>query len=98
MVTKKSGLAVLLIAIFLINSVYVSAISASIGNARMVLYPEVNGWTTTKIDKTIYTRNVNNQSVNVTLMIDSDSDPILEIIDESFILQPGEEKDAKFVV
>ena len=76
----------------------VSAITGSMGNARMTLYPEVNGKTFTTIEKTILIRNINNVSANISLKTDADGEKFLEIVDKEFVLQPNEEKKAKFVV
>jgi len=82
----------------LINSMFISAITGSIGNAKMVLYPEVNGWTNTVIEKTVLVKNVNDVPINITLELDENATKFIEIIDKSFILEPGEELKAKFEV
>jgi hypothetical protein len=85
--------------LFLISSsAIISATTGSIGNAKMVLYPEVNGWTNTVIEKTISVNNVNDFAVNITLKPDSNATKFIDIIDESFILQPGEEKKAQIEI
>ncbi|MCX6750855.1 MAG: hypothetical protein NTZ83_05335, partial [Candidatus Pacearchaeota archaeon] len=85
--------------LFLISgSVLVSALTGSIGNAKMVLYPEVNGWTNTVIEKTIAVYNVNDVPVNITLKTDANATEFVELIDESFILEPGEEKEAQIEI
>ena len=89
----------LILLIILVNSAFASAITANIGNARMVLYPEVNGWTTTKIEKSILVKNVNDVPVNITLQVDETTpSSLLEVIDKEFQLQAGEEKKAEFLV
>jgi len=89
----------ILVLLFLIgNSFAVSAITGSMGNARMVLYPEFNGKTYNPIDKTILVKNINNVSINISLKADSDGEKFLEIIDKEFTLQPNEEKKAEFLV
>jgi hypothetical protein len=53
----KKGLFLIAFAfVILANSVFVSAITGSMGNARVVLYPEVNGWTNTIIERSILVR------------------------------------------
>jgi ABC-type Na+ efflux pump permease subunit len=85
--------------LFLISGiVFVSAITGSIGNAKMVLYPEVNGWTNTVIEKTILVNNVNNVPVNITLKTDENASKFIELIDESFILEPGESTKAQIEI
>lgn len=76
----------------------VSAITGSMGNARMVLYPEVNGLINTIIDKSILVKNVNDVAIDIRLEIDEGSTDFLELVDEEFTLQPGEEKKAGFKV
>lgn len=97
--TKEKGMFVLtcvLITLLLISSVY--ALTGSMGNARMILYPEVNGWFTTTIEKSILVKNVNEVPINITLEADEKGKEFLEVIDNSFILQPNTEKNAQFVV
>ena len=77
---------------------FLTAITGSIGNAKMVLYPEVNGITFTKIEKSILVKNVNEESINVTLQIDEETAKFIELIDESFTLDAGEEENADFIV
>ncbi len=90
----------IVIAIFflLISVGFASSITGAMGNARMILYPEVNGWTNTIIEKSILTKNVNDVSINITLQIDQEGEKFLELIDKSFILQPHTEKKAEFIV
>jgi hypothetical protein len=97
---KKSftlGVVVLCLALVL-NSVLLSAITGSMGNARMVLHPEVNGFTNTVIDRTILIKNVNDVPINITLQRNENATKFVTLIDESFILQPGEERKAAFQV
>jgi len=95
-ITKEFIVVILLI--ILVNIMFVSAITGTMGNAKMILYPEVNGFTTTKIEKSILTKNVNDIPINVTLKIDEGGKEFLELIDKSFILPAGEEKKAEFLV
>lgn len=76
----------------------VSAVTGSIGNGKMVLYPEVNGWTNTVIPKTILVNNVNDIPVNITLKLDSNASDFIDLIDETFILEAGESKKAEIVI
>lgn len=68
------------------------------GNSRMILYPDVNGLTNTVLEKTILVNNVNNVSLNITLVPDANATKFINIIDKTFILQPGEDKAAQFEV
>lgn len=98
MAIKKTLVFAFAILFLISGSVLVSAITGSIGNGKMVLYPEVNGWTNTIIDKTILVNNVNEVPVNVTLKLDSNSSEFIELIDESFILEAGESKKAEIII
>jgi hypothetical protein len=93
---KRFVLASVLIVLLLLN--LTSALTGSIGNAKMVLYPEVNGWLTTTIEKSILVKNVNEEYINIKLEVDAEGNNFLELIDEEFILAPGEEKKAQFLV
>jgi len=84
--------------LLIFNLVSVSAITGSMGNAKMILYPEVNGWFTTTIEKTILVKNVNDIPIDIKLETDSDGSEFIEIIDEEFSLEPGAEKKAEFLV
>ncbi len=96
---KKSMIFFILVSLFLIgNSFAVNAITGSMGNARMILYPEFNGKFYEPIDKTILIKNVNNVSINVTLELDESGKEFIELIDKSIILQPNEETKARFTV
>ena len=89
---------IILIGLVIINILSVSAITGSIGNAKMVLYPEVNGFTITTIEKTILVKNMNNVSVNISLKIDENSSKFIEVIDKEFVLGPNTEKKAQFTI
>jgi hypothetical protein len=96
----KSGtllLGVFTLLVLVISISLVSGITAKIGNARMVLYPEFENGKAV-IEKSVRVINDNNVSVNVSLYYSEDFEGIIEIIDENFVLQPGEEKDARFVL
>jgi len=83
---------VLLITINLLASV--SAITASIGNGRMILRLE-KGET---IEKYIKVINNNNVSVNINLTASGDLADWIKIKDGAFTLQQGEEKKAYFEI
>ncbi len=82
--------------VFLIS--FVSALTGSMGNARMVLRPEVNFPETTTIDKYILVNNVNDVPINISVFEANDEKNIIEVIDSGFILQPGESKEARFKI
>lgn len=77
---------------------FTSALTASIGNARAVIYPELKAFGTTDIDRTIKVINTNNVSVNVSIYVPTEFQNIAEVKDKSFILAPKEEKDAKYTI
>ena len=95
---KKTLILAFTILFLISGSVLVSAVTGSIGNAKMVLYPEVNGWTNTVIEKKIQVNNVNDIPINITLKLDQNSSEFIELIDESFILEPGETKKAQIEI
>ena len=87
----------ILFLVIILGAIETSAITGNIGNARMVLYPEV-GLFGTSIEKTILVSNINDEAINVSLVADSNISEITKIIDENFILQPDEQKDARIVL
>ncbi len=96
---KDKKILILFAFMFLISgTLVVSAITGSIGNGRMILYPEVNGWSNTIVQKTILVNNVNDVPVNITLQLDSNASKFIELIDETFILEPDENKKAEIKI
>lgn len=88
---------VLICTIFvLLLAVNTFALTASIGNARMILYPEVTPGETTVLEKSILVKNTNEIPVMITLEALPEIVEITEILDPEFVLEPGEEKDARF--
>jgi hypothetical protein len=77
---------------------FVSAITGSMGNARMVLYPEVNGITNTIIEKSILVKNVNDVPITVKLEVEESSVDFLELMEEEITLEPGTDKRVEFEV
>jgi len=71
-------------------------LTASIGNAKMILNTEVVAGTPTMIDRTIKVNNVNDVAVHVVLKPGDALVGITTILDEEFDLQPHESKDARF--
>ena len=84
----------ILVFLFTFNSFGVSALTGSIRNARMILYPEV-GFFGTSIEKTILVENVNDVPVKVLL---ENSGKIIKLIDKEFILEAGTNKKARFKI
>lgn len=96
--TKRFSIVVAILFVLLITIGVVSAITGAMGNARMILYPEVNGITFTEIEKSILVKNVNDVPINITLRIDEEGQKFIELIDETFILEPNTEDNAEFIV
>ena len=78
--------------LFLVGSV--SGITGSIGNARMILRAETGD----VIEKYILVKNVNNVSVEIELSASGDLAEYIDVLDDSFLLEPKSEKKARFVV
>ncbi len=97
---KEFGLITLAFITILLLSQFalVSAITGSMGNARMVLYPEVNGLTNTIIEKSILVKNVNEVPITIKLEVDESSTEFLELVDTDVELEPGTEKRMAFKV
>ena len=98
MIKRLSVGVIAVLFILLIIASFASAITGAMGNAKMVLYPEVNGFTYTKIEKSILTKNVNDVPINISLQVDNETAKFIELIDETFILEPHTEKKAEFIV
>ncbi|MBI2629790.1 hypothetical protein HYW76_01685 [Candidatus Pacearchaeota archaeon] len=90
----KLKIITLVLALILVSSAPVFGITAALGNARMVLYPEVG----TTLYKTILVKNMNDVSVNITLTVDEEIREVVEAIDNEFILLPGEERNAQIKI
>ena len=82
----------LLVAIILISNVF--ALTASIGNARMVLRTE----TGEKLEKYILVKNVNDVPVDIELIASGDLENYIDIKDDNFRLEPEEDKKAYFTI
>ena len=82
--------------LFVLTLTPVLALSASIGNARMILYPTIVPGETSTIEKTILVRNINNVSVMIHLESLGDIENMTELLDNDFVLEPLQEKDARF--
>ena len=82
----------LLMTLILISNVL--AITASIGNARMILRAETGDI----LEKSILVKNVNDVAVNIILTASGDLEKDIIIKDKNFILQPNEEKKAFFTI
>lgn len=89
---KKLIFAGFLMVLLVLSLVNVSAITGKIGNGRMIINLEVGDI----LNRTIRVINDNDAALNITLTGSGDLVDYLEIIDDSFILQAGEEKKARF--
>lgn len=83
-----------LILIVLMNIVSVSAITGSIGNARMILRAEQGD----EIEKYVLVKNVNDVAVNIKVTAGGDLADYIDIKDKEFTLQPGDELKAQFTI
>lgn len=75
-----------------VSSVY--AITGSIGNARMILRPEVGD----TIDRTILVKNVNDVPLDIELSASGDLENDINIKDSEFRLEAGDERKAAFTI
>lgn len=75
-----------------------NALTARIGNSLILVPAEVESGKTTIIEKTISIENTNPTSVNVTLRASSEIQDVVQVIDNDFIMQSTESKDARFKV
>jgi len=80
--------------IILINLSVVSAITASIGNARMILRAQTGD----TIEKSVLVKNINNEAVKIGIIVSGDLEKDITLIDKEFTLEPGEEKEARFTI
>jgi len=87
-----AGILVVVLLLSFVGSVY--AITGSIGNARMILRPEVGD----TIDRTILVKNVNEVALNIELSASGDLSEEINIIDSEFQLAAGEERKARFTI
>mgnify|MGYP001597742418 CR=1 FL=1 len=84
----------ILIALVLFNMLSVSAITGSIGNARMILHGEQGD----SFDKYVTVKNVNDVPLDIELSASGDLADYVDIKDEKFTLAAGEEKQAQFTI
>ena len=90
---KKILLTLLIIALIF---PIISALTGSIGNAKIIIQTQGNVPQT--VEKTILVKNINSIPVEITLSLDEDAEEFIELIDENFTLQPNENKSARFLV
>jgi preprotein translocase subunit SecG len=96
MVAKKSYLSLVIISLLILTIMTsVSAITGSIGNARMILRDVETGDT---IERSILVKNVNDVSVDIELFAEGDLEDSIDIKDNNFRLEPQTEKKAYFTI
>ena len=95
---KRSITPVLFFITILFCATSAFALTASIGNAKMILNADVIEGTPTYVEKELIINNVNDIAVKVHMNAINDLEYITRIIDNDFILQPGEKKLARFRV
>jgi hypothetical protein len=86
---KKGIFGIILLLVFLSS---VSAITGSIGNARMILRVDQGD----VIERSILVKNVNDVAIDVEMFAEGDLKDYLTLEEEVFHLEPGEEKKAYF--
>ena len=93
--TAKRLVFTLFILSIVLNSIYfASALTATVGNARMVLRMEVGE----TLERSILVRNVNDVPVTIELSVSGALADGIDLNEDSFDLAPGEEKKAYFTV
>ena len=88
---KKEILASVILLFLVAN---VSALTASLGNSRMILRIGIGE----SIERSLLIRNVNEVPTTITLTVSGDLAENLKFTEESFRLEPGEEKKAYFII
>ena len=79
---------------FVENLFIVSAITGSMGNARMVVYPNANQ----EIQRTILVQNKNDEIINITIRADDNAAKFITVVDSDFMLDPNTEKKAVILI
>ncbi|MBS3088434.1 hypothetical protein J4402_01495 [Candidatus Pacearchaeota archaeon] len=90
----KNFLPAALAIILILNITAAAAITGAIGNSRMVLRMEQGE----EIEKYVLVKNVNDIPLTIDLIITGDLADEVELEEESFVLQPKEEKKAYFTI
>jgi flagellar basal body-associated protein FliL len=97
-VNKKVSSMILFVILVMAVIPGVLALTASMGNARMILRPDVPEGDTVTIQKSIQVNNVNDIPIKVSLEPQNHYKKIIEIIDNDLTLQPGETTNARFKI
>ena len=96
MTSKTPSLIFVILLSLLLTITIVSAITANMGNARMILRAKPGE----TVERYIQVNNVNDVAINIniTLPQNMSKDITLKLKDSFFVLQPGEEKKAYFTI
>lgn len=91
---KKVLLSIIIITLLLVNLSTILAITASLGNARMILRLDVGQ----SVEKYVLVKNVNDVPVIINITVSGDLKDYVTLKDKSFALNSGEEKKAYFTI
>ncbi len=94
MITKRLVFSLIVLSIVLSSVYFASALTATVGNAKMVLRMEVGE----TLERSILVRNVNDVPVTIELSVGGELADGIDLNEDSFPLSPGEEKKAYFTV
>ena len=92
--SKKLIFGILVVSFSLLLSFNVSAITAKIGNGKMILNVEVGD----TVEKSIWVINDNDVAVDITLIPSGDLERDVEVLENNFRLEPMEDKSARFKI
>ena len=90
----KVSIVLIILLALLMSTISVYALTANIGNARMVLRANVGD----TIEKTILVKNINNESIELSVYPSGELGSDITVKDTNFTLAPGEEKNARFTI
>ena len=88
----------ILVALLFLLLPFAYSLKASIGNARAVLRVEASPEEPAIIERTILVNNKNDVPVKITVSPEKDFEKFVEVLDEEFVLEPGESKNAEFIL
>ncbi len=88
------ALGIILALMIILNAAHVSAITGSIGSARMTLRAEVGE----EVERSILVRNVNDVAVNINVTASGDLAENVNLDEDNFDLEAGEEKKVYFTI
>lgn len=91
-------LSLLILVIGLLGAASAYGLVASLGDARMILYANVTAGEVTEFTGTVMVENVNEYPITINIEPDNNYKKIMTMIDNDFVLAPGESKRAGFRV